>query len=91
MPKIRPLTQRSRDEEERLRRNEVFCERLRTVYGRLRKTDISICGATGISPSCLYHAKNPEKIDLTRFGYIRTLAHEVGLTAEEWLRLGGYK
>ena len=90
MPKIRPLTQRGRDAEAELMRNEIFSEKLRTAYGRIKKTDVQITAATNVSQSSLYNIKHPERVSLARFGIIRDVAHEIGLTADEWLRLGGF-
>lgn len=90
MPKVY-IGEQSRKEAEELRRNEVFSERLRTVYGRMKKTDVSVCCAANVSKSGLYKIKNPENVGAARFGTIRAVAHEVGMTAGEWLRLGGFE
>ena len=90
MPRVY-IGEESRKEAEVLRRNEIFSERLRTVYGRIKKTDVAVCAATNVSKSCLYKIKNPANVGSARFSIIRDVAHEVGLTADEWLKLGGYK
>lgn len=90
MPKVY-LTEQSRKAADELARNEIFSVKVRTVYGRTKKTGVAVCAAVNLSASGLYKIKHPEYVSAARFGTIRAVAHEVGLTADEWLRLGGFK
>lgn len=90
MPKVF-LTDESRAAEEERRQNEVFSLALRTARGRLGLYDKELQARTNTSKSFVSNLKRPEHVSLARFGAIRALAHEIRLSADDWLRLGGYK
>ena len=90
MPKVY-LTDRSRAEAAEQAQNEVFALALRTARGRTGKTNVVLCASVDISRDCICRLKHADNVGSARFETIRRLAHEMGLSAEEWLRLGGYR
>ena len=73
------------------RQNEVFACALRTAKGRLRRTDDEISKAVGISRASLIRMKHAEHVGSAGFQSVRAVAHEIKMTPDEWLRLGGFK
>lgn len=73
------------------RRNEAFIWALKTAKARLGKSYRATADAVGVSERLLQNLKEPEAVSNARFGSIRAIAHEIGMTREEWLRFGGFE
>ena len=73
------------------RQNEAFCWALKTVYARLGKNYTETADAAGTTRNQLYMLRNPAAVSSARFGTIRRVAHEIGMTKTEWLKLGGFE
>lgn len=90
MPKIKPLTSKSREAEFNLQCNDVFSLAVRTNKGRTGVLDKELAERMEVVTSTLHRLKKPESIDDVSFGTIRKGAHACKMSQEEWLRLGGY-
>ena len=89
MPKVF-LSDRDREAERERRQNEVFSLALRTARGRLGIYDKEIQAKANVCRSSLYAMKKAENVGSTQFSSVRRVAHEIRLSADEWLKLGGY-
>ena len=87
MPKIL-LGEQARAEARTLSQNEALCWAIKTVKARL---GTATADAVGITRKLLYQLTMPEVVSNTRFGIVRAVAHEIGMTREEWLELGGFE
>jgi hypothetical protein len=90
MPKTY-ISTHDRETAERERQNDVFCFALKTTRARLGKTYIDAAANTGVSDRFLRTLKSPQAVSNARFGTIRAVAHEIGMTKNEWLKLGGFE
>lgn len=90
MPKVL-LGEQARAEARTLSQNEALCWAIKTVKARLGKTYTATADAVGITRKLLYQLTMPEVVSNTRFGIVRAVAHEIGMTREEWLKLGGFE
>ena len=89
MPKIL-LTEEARAEAAERRQNEAFCWALKTVRARLGKTYTATADAVGVSARQLHNLTQPEAVSNAKFCNIRAVAHAIGMTKAEWLKLGGF-
>lgn len=89
MPKTY-ISTREREKAQDIHRNEIFTWALKTVNARLGKSYRATADAVGVSERLLQNLKEPEAVSNARFGSIRAIAHEIGMTKEEWLKLGGF-
>lgn len=89
MPKTY-ITTREREAALEARRNEAFTWALKTVNARLGKSYRATADAVGVSERLLQNLKRPEAVSNAKFGSIRAIAHVIGMTREEWLKLGGF-
>lgn len=90
MPKVY-LTREAREDAKERREIGELTLLLRTARGRLGKQDKELAEAVGIHPAtfcCLKHDGAVAKTDLLT---VRRLAHAIGCTAEDWLKIGGFK
>lgn len=90
MPKVY-LTREAREDARESREIGVLTLLLRTARGRLGKQDKELAEIVGLHPStfcCLKHDGAVAKTDLLT---VRRLAHAIGCTAEDWLKIGGFK
>lgn len=72
------------------KQNEAFTWAVKTVKARLGKTYVETANAVGISRNTITHLTKEAAVSKAQFGVIRSIAHEVKMTKEEWLRLGGF-
>ena len=89
MPRVL-LTQQARQEALDAQRNEALIWAIKTIRARLGRTYTDTADAVGITRSHLHNLTNSDAVNNARFGLIRNLSHEIGMTKEEWLRLGGF-
>ena len=89
MPKTY-LSTNAREEAREAQRNEVFVWALKTVQARLGQTYTQTAEAVGTTRNRLYVLRNPLAVNNARFGMVRKIAHEIGMTREEWLKFGGF-
>lgn len=90
MPKVL-LGEQARAEARELAQNDAMCWAIKTIRARQGKTYTATAEAVGITRNLLYRLTKPEVVSTTRFGIIRDVAHEIGMTREEWLKLGGFE
>lgn len=90
MPKVY-LTQAERDTAKEDRELAVLTLAIKTAKGRTDREDRELAKAVGIHPCTLSTLKHPGAIAKTDLLTARRLAHAVGCTADEWLRIGGFK
>ena len=89
MPRVRPLTITQERKEVNTRGNRTLTDALVLYKLHESKTDSDIATKLGIHKQTIYRIrKTPGKVDLD---VIRSIAHAIGMTQEDWLRLGGYK
>lgn len=67
-----------------------FAELVRTGKGRLRRKDYEIAEDVGITARAFCRFKLPENIGGMSLRRARRIAHAVGCTPEDWLRIGGF-
>lgn len=90
MPKVY-LTEQSRREAQEMKQNEVLVDRMCFLQGKGIKRVMDLAAELNLSKSTITRIKNPSHTGKVDFAIIRRLAHSVGLTADDWLRLGGYE
>ena len=90
MPRVLIGTQ-ARNEAQEARQNEAFVWALKTARARLGKTYTETAEAVGTTRNSLYVLRNPLAVSNAKFGTVRRIAHEIGMTREEWVKLGGFE
>lgn len=90
MPKVY-LRQAEREDAKETREMETLTILLRTARGRLGKQDRELAKTVGIHPGTFCNLKHPGAIAKTDLRTVRRLAHAVGCTADEWLKIGGFE
>lgn len=89
MPRVRPLTATQARRELDRRSNQTFTDAAALYKLHSRTTDKDIGDKLGINSHKVYRMRrSPGKVDLDD---IRAFAHAIGMTQEDWLKLGGYK
>jgi len=66
-------------------------ELVRTCKGRTYKKDADTAREAQISPGAFYQLKRTEAVAKLNLLSARRLAHAVGCTKEDWLRIGGFE
>lgn len=67
-----------------------FAELVRTGKGRLERKEYEMAGDAGISSKEFSRLKNADAIGSISLRRARRLAHAVGCTPEDWLKIGGF-
>ena len=89
MPKVY-IGAQARAEATEHKQNEAFTWAVKTAKARIGKTYVEAANTVGISRNTVTRLTREEAVSNAKFGVIRSLAHEVKMTKEEWLRLGGF-
>lgn len=90
MPKVY-LSAEARAAAQEARELDKLSELVRTCKGRTRRNDEDTAKAAGMSRGTLFRAKNPAAVGTLSLRSARRLAHAVGCTAEDWLKIGGFE
>lgn len=67
-----------------------FAELVRTGKGRLERKEYEMAEAAGISSKEFSRIKHADAIGSISLRRARRIAHAVGCTPEDWLRIGGF-
>ena len=89
MPKVY-LTQEDRLEAEEDRELAHLTDLIRTARYRLDVPDSALAKAVGVSGARFSQLKADGAVDGVSLRRARRIAHAVGCTAEDWLRIGGF-
>lgn len=90
MPRVY-LSDADRSAARELQRLDKLSELVRTCKGRTARLDEESARAAGISKGTFTRAKRAESVGQLSFRSALRLAHAVGCTAEDWLKIGGFK
>lgn len=90
MPKVY-LTQSDRDSAREDRDMAVLTLAIKTARGRLDREDRELAKEAGIHHTTFCNLKHPGAVAKTDLRTARRIAHAVGCTPDEWLRIGGFK
>ena len=90
MPRVY-LTQAERADAKEAREMEVMTVLIRTASGRLCKQNKELADIAGVHPVTFTRLKQSGHVAKTDFQTVRRVAHAVGCTPEEWLKIGGFK
>lgn len=90
MPKVY-LSAEARAAAQEARELDKLSELVRTCKGRTRRNDEDTAKEAGMSRITFSRAKSPEVVGAMSLRAARRLAHAVGCTADDWLRIGGFK
>lgn len=61
-----------------------------TTRLRTKRKDYETAKAIGISPRAFSRYKDPETVSHMSLTLARRMAHAIGCTPEDWLRIGGF-
>ena len=89
MPRVRPLTAELRQREADQQSNEVLARALRRHRVDTAVTDKELAKKLGVGTASLTRWKEDPSVMALKTA--RRLAHECGLTKDDWLALGGYR
>ena len=89
MPRVRPLTARQEQKEINKRGNQAFADFIALYKLHNDKTDGDLGSVLGVNNQRVYRLRRAP--GAARFDDVRTLAHAMGVTQDDWLRLGGFK
>ncbi len=89
MPKVF-LTAADREKNRETNLNEVISFRVRANKARKGVKDKDLADVIGISIGSLVRYKDPEKLGLAPLNIVRKIVKECGVSAEEWLKAGGF-
>lgn len=70
--------------------NRILIHKIHDVTERVTVGEISEKAGLSRNTLCTIR-REPERLSTMQFGHVRRLAHIVGLSESEWLKLGGYK
>lgn len=89
MPRVY-LSAEARVAAQEARELDKLSELVRTCKGRTRRNDEDTAKEAGMSRNTFSRAKSPEVVGAMSLRAARRLAHAVGCTPEDWLRIGGF-
>ena len=89
MPRVY-LTQEDRATAAEARQNEILALAVRLNKGKRRVKDVELADRVGVSRGTILRLKEADAIGLAALNTVRKLAHECGLTKEDWLKMGGF-
>ncbi len=90
MPKVY-LTAEDHQRAEERRCNDALSKAIRLYRGLTRKPDCTLADAVGVGRATISRYKNPDAVGNVSLNTARKIARETGMSAEEWLKVGGYK
>ena len=89
MPKVY-LSSEARERAREERELDLLSERIRTCKGRTRRNDEDTAKLAGMCRTTFCNLKQPGRVENLSLLSARRLAHAVGCTADDWLRIGGF-
>ena len=90
MPKVILGTQAKLEDKEE-REMAKLSELVRTCKGRTMQKDKDTAQTAGVSIGIFCKAKHPENVYGMSLRVVRRIAHAVGCTKEDWLKIGGFQ
>lgn len=89
MPRVRPLTVVQRQLQQNKAADQVLRDRLLLYKDHAKMSDEKLAAILGWERSRVCHIK--KAAGNCKLSDIRTLAHHIGTTPEEWLAIGGFQ
>lgn len=89
MPKVH-LTTEQREEARERREMGRLTTLIQTAKYRLNQPDTEIAAKVGVSGARISQLKHPFEVENVPLCTARRIAHAVGCTAEDWLKIGGF-
>ena len=89
MPRVKPLTDTQKRAEEKKKADIAFLEALALYKLRHNSTDEAVAGRIGMKRWKISKIKKDP--GSAYFEDVRSIMHSLGASAEDWLRLGGFK
>lgn len=89
MPRVRPLTAQQDQKEINKRGNQTLADLITLYKAHNHKSDADLGTFLGVDNQRVFRLRRSP--GSARLEDVRTLAHSMRMTQEDWLRIGGYK